>query len=158
MIDCIEQIKECTKCHISKDPNQFRKNDRLKSGLNSWCKNCENLATRSRYIPRGDNKRGKGIKPPISKTRDYIRNQSYKSAYSITLEDYTNMYNEQEGKCKICSEERNAGGNKGLVIDHCHKTGKVRGLLCPSCNSAIGKLKEDPEIFKLAMNYLNNFK
>jgi hypothetical protein len=77
----------------------------------------------------------------------------------ITIETYLEDLKKQKNRCLICGEEeRQKNGMTGKVrnlnIDHCHKTGKYRGLLCSSCNTAIGLLKEDPEIFARAMKYL----
>jgi hypothetical protein len=57
----------------------------------------------------------------------------------------------QAGRCKICDRQPQS---KGLHIDHCHSTGKVRGLLCGTCNQGIGLLKEDPELIRKAANYV----
>lgn len=82
--------------------------------------------------------------------------------YGISLEDYKDLYVLQEGKCDIC-------GNTGhrrvthdhsmpLVIDHDHKTLKVRGLLCHTCNSALGQFNDSPKLLQTAIEYLNKKK
>lgn len=71
----------------------------------------------------------------------------------ITKEDYNLMYHLQDGKCKICSRHQSKL-KKSLSIDHCHKTGKIRGLLCHNCNAAIGLLKEDINAIESAIIYL----
>ena len=69
--------------------------------------------------------------------------------YEITQEDYSRMYEEQEGRCKIC------GAKKDLLhVDHCHKTGKVRGLLCEHCNPGLGYFKDNVEALRSAIAYL----
>ena len=77
-----------------------------------------------------------------------------KQNYGITIEDYDQMYAEQDGKCAICSEPRSSRGKTCLHVDHDHDTGKVRALLCIQCNVGIGMLKTDPQILELARNYL----
>lgn len=69
------------------------------------------------------------------------------------------MYKNQKGRCAICKErgdvhELGFTGRQTLAIDHCHHTGIVRGLLCGNCNTGIGKLRDDPELLKVAMRYL----
>ena len=64
--------------------------------------------------------------------------------------DYDSMLLAQESKCLICQEE------KLLVVDHCHTEGTVRGLLCHSCNTALGKFKDNVEILERAIKYLKN--
>lgn len=73
------------------------------------------------------------------------REQSLKRRYGITLEDFDRMKAEQGGVCAICLKR------EAKVVDHDHKTGRVRGLLCGGCNGAIGILDED---FEGAMIYL----
>lgn len=74
--------------------------------------------------------------------------------FGITIEDYKQMNEEQGGKCAICgSEIGDAMGNR-LYVDHNHKTGKVRGLLCSDCNFGIGKFRDSPELMKKAIRYL----
>lgn len=70
--------------------------------------------------------------------------------YGITIKQHRQMIIDQNGCCAICRRSTNR-----LIIDHCHETGKVRGLLCYACNSAIGLLQEDPRTFFSAMEYLN---
>lgn len=72
--------------------------------------------------------------------------------YGFTKEWLIEMYNVQQGKCAICSKEPKTA--RGLHIDHCHSTGKVRGLLCHGCNVGIGALGDSPEIISKALNYL----
>lgn len=78
-----------------------------------------------------------------------LRRSHLKKAYGITPEDYDAMLARQGGLCAIC---RNAAK---LVVDHNHVTGKVRGLLCPECNQAIGLLKENRESLRNAVVYLD---
>lgn len=82
------------------------------------------------------------------------RSLQLKTNYGITLDDYRSMYREQEGKCAICGTSCPDHGKMGLVVDHCHKNGHVRKLLCTHCNKGIGQFKEDPEILQKAIEYL----
>lgn len=61
------------------------------------------------------------------------------------------MLREQGGTCAICHGTETVGR---LAVDHCHSTGRVRGLLCTNCNQAIGKLKDDSQLLRNAINYL----
>ena len=63
------------------------------------------------------------------------------------------MLSAQDSKCKICLTQLDYGRN-GLQVDHDHVTGKVRGLLCASCNLALGGFKDDPKLLKAATEYL----
>ena len=74
--------------------------------------------------------------------------------YGISLSTYNRMFIEQGGVCKICSLPQKSNRNERLAIDHCHETGKVRGLLCDGCNRGIGLLKDDYRILERAASYL----
>ncbi len=80
-----------------------------------------------------------------------------KCQYGLTLKDYDLMFEAQQGLCAICGRvetSRNQWGLKALAVDHDHKTGKVRGLLCSHCNTKLGHL-EDLEFITKARIYLN---
>ena len=88
---------------------------------------------------------------------DRVRRNNLKRMYEITHEEYENMWESQEGLCKICNQPETVkvkGVTKFLAVDHCHETGKIRGLLCNNCNRAIGMLKDNPEVLRKAASYL----
>lgn len=72
--------------------------------------------------------------------KDKRKNKQLLQSYNITLSDYREMLVSQENKCKICLTPF---GNNQINVDHSHDTGKVRGLLCSSCNISLGHLKDD---------------
>lgn len=89
-------------------------------------------------------------------------NSHLKRKYGITFEDYEAMYEKQKGCCSICggtTPNRNWKIRKTqymkLFVDHDHKTGKVRGLLCNTCNVGIAALKESVDILQSAIRYLS---
>lgn len=87
------------------------------------------------------------------------KNAHLKRNFGITLEDYTEMLKAQNGVCDICKKPekkvfKKTGKVTDLCVDHCHSTGKVRGLLCWDCNTSIGKLNESIETLKNAILYL----
>jgi hypothetical protein len=91
--------------------------------------------------------------------KEGYKSNNMKSKYGISLEMYNEMLEQQSGVCKICGKEESANtrGSKekrGLAIDHCHTTGMVRGLLCTNCNTALGGFKDDPNLLKKAIEYL----
>jgi hypothetical protein len=71
--------------------------------------------------------------------------------HGITAADYARLLAEQGGVCAICGKKP---GRRSLAIDHEHGNGRIRGLLCDSCNIAIGMLKDDPHILENAIRYL----
>jgi hypothetical protein len=85
--------------------------------------------------------------------KDYYREWRMRHSYGFSIDEYNNMFKMQNGCCAICKTHQSEL-KKSLSVDHCHKTGKVRGLLCDSCNRGIGLLKDDPKILQIALEYL----
>lgn len=93
----------------------------------------------------------------------YLRNRSrrLKAAedrrrqllYSMSATEYDQLLNQQNYRCAVCGKPTTEQTNR-LSIDHCHNTGRVRGLLCIKCNSGIGMLQDSPELLFMAMIYL----
>jgi Recombination endonuclease VII len=77
--------------------------------------------------------------------------------YGLTLDEYEALVDQQGGVCAICEEPPVKGRGKRLVVDHDHRTGRPRGLLCALCNVAIGYLREDPRLFDRAKEYLTRY-
>jgi hypothetical protein len=77
-----------------------------------------------------------------------------KTSYGISIEEYARMELAQNRKCKICLRSCNTG--RDLAVDHDHKTGQVRGLLCSNCNQAVGKLQDSPELAERLAHYLRS--
>src|SRR5262249_11784633 len=75
--------------------------------------------------------------------------------YGLSLEKYNEMGAHQGGVCEICEMFIPSGGHKRLSIDHCHRTKKVRGLLCNMCNQGLGHFYDDPKRLHRAIAYLN---
>ena len=78
-----------------------------------------------------------------------------KRKYGITPEEFNQMLELQKGKCKVCEGD---SGGKTFHVDHCHRTGEIRGLLCTYCDTGIGSLKDSVDILKKAILYLENNK
>lgn len=78
--------------------------------------------------------------------------------YGISPEQFVEMYVAQDGRCKICRRRRAPFGNArdSIAIDHCHATGKIRGLLCNDCNRGLGSFVDNPEFLRSAIGYLAN--
>jgi hypothetical protein len=91
-------------------------------------------------------------------TRLYNRKDKLWRNFGLTLEAYDKLLKDQNGVCAICKgPERFLSRNgfpKHMAVDHCHKTGRVRGLLCHHCNTGIGNLNDSVELLKDAIRYL----
>jgi hypothetical protein len=93
-----------------------------------------------------------------NKNPEKVKNSALKKSYGITLEDYQKMSEKQNHSCAICEEKETAVDAKGaerfMPVDHCHKTGKIRALLCSSCNKALGGFKDNPDLLRKAAKYI----
>ena len=74
--------------------------------------------------------------------------------YGVTLATYDDMLAAQGGLCAICGTTEDTQHNRVFHVDHCHTTGRVRGLLCRGCNHVLGHLKDDPSKLERAIAYL----
>lgn len=88
-----------------------------------------------------------------------VRSYRFKAAYGITVEQYREMEAAQDGLCAICGKpeavlHKTTLEPRQLAVDHCHKTGKVRALLCSSCNGGLGNFRDDTTLLERAITYL----
>jgi len=143
--------KKCTKCKKIKPLTLFDRFSHHLDGHCSWCKECVKKYSHRHYL--------KHRKEVIERTRKYaVKNKHkiqkwmadylFKKRYGITLEDYNELLIKQKGRCAICGS---LPKHRRLDIDHDHKTGQIRGLLCNRCNQGLGYLGQ---VLKKAMDYL----
>jgi hypothetical protein len=131
--------KICSKCKEEKELDQFNKNKSGKHGVHHYCKDCNSIQKKNSY--------------------NYVKSKNRRilNAYNLKFEEVEKLYISQNKKCKICNiEHPTVSKHGGLYIDHCHTTGKVRGLLCSKCNMLLGNCNDDISILTSAINYLNN--
>ena len=81
-----------------------------------------------------------------------LKNLKIKKAYGITIDEYEEIEKNQGGVCAICNGKNN---DRRLAVDHCHTTGKVRGLLCGNCNRGIGYFKDSKILLEKTIKYLS---
>lgn len=84
------------------------------------------------------------------------RDRDLQKAYNISIDDYLYLEEVQNNKCAICRGTQRNKRTKYFDVDHSHKTGKVRGLLCTNCNQGIGKFQDNKELLLHAYNYLED--
>ena len=148
-------MKQCSECKIEYPATTefFRSRKRNKCGLGAKCKTCQgeidrkyNVTNRAEIWERTKQyrktKRGKLT----------VQKAALKYLYGLTLEQYDQMFEDQGGVCKTCSKV-NVEGEK-LCVDHDHKTGKVRGLLCYKCNFLLGRIENNLDIVGRMLDYL----
>lgn len=93
------------------------------------------------------------------KTKIYVRRHHLKRWYGLTPEEVEDLLREQEHRCVICGRHEDdvrwgKDEDRGLVVDHCHTAGNVRGMLCANCNRGLGAFGDDPERLRRAARYL----
>ena len=87
-----------------------------------------------------------------------IVERTLRHKYSITTEEYNSKLYEQNGQCAICGSETTGHRmQSNLLVDHDHKTGKIRGLLCSKCNRGLGQFDDDPELMMSAIRYIQQY-
>jgi hypothetical protein len=119
------------------------------------------LANKARYRAKNKAKIQAYNKEYRKRVFNSTRRYDYKTNYGITIEQYESMLVEQNNVCAICLRAEtatNRGKVKRLAVDHCHITGKVRGLLCHNCNTTLGKYEDKPELIKRFIEYLEDKK
>ena len=82
------------------------------------------------------------------------KNRKLKERYGITLDDFDKMRSSQEFRCGICRTHEDESPRGILQVDHCHRSGVVRKLLCACCNGGLGNFKDDPSLLRSAANYI----
>lgn len=97
----------------------------------------------------------KRILRTVEEVKLLYKNQRFTKKYSITLDDYKQILEKQNGVCGVCKQSEPSG--RMLAVDHDHETGKVRGLLCTRCNILLGYCKDDINILKNAIKYLQKY-
>lgn len=70
----------------------------------------------------------------------------------MTVEQFDILFKTQQGVCALCFKP--SPSTRRLAVDHCHATGKIRGLLCFRCNAGMGQLGDDPELLRRAATYI----
>ena len=145
---------KCKKCLQEKPRTKFYKEKRTKRGYNARCIDCCKSDARAVFEANPE--------PYRERARDAhsyeARRARTLSQYGLTQDDYDRMLEEQNGGCAICGcAESGHNATNLLLVDHCHKTNVVRGLLCSLCNLAIGRFKDDKRSLIAATFYLNKY-
>lgn len=134
------KTKKCSRCKVEKpyDLEHFYRDTNSKWGLKCACKKCEIRATQ-RWR---------------AKNLDKEKNAYFIRTYGITLDDVLDLIERQGGGCGLCGEPFE---NNRYHIDHCHETGAVRGALHPTCNTMIAHAKEDTNLLRHGIRYIESF-
>lgn len=121
--------KVCPKCKETKSVTEFYRDNKAACGYQGHCKSC-------RY--------------GVQASKEYHREYNLKRKYDITVEEYSKLFEDQDGRCAICTRT----SELQLCVDHDHATGDIRGLLCRECNFGLGKFGDSIETLTAAIAYL----
>lgn len=151
-----DKVKLCRGCNREKPLLEFYAHRGTKDRRATYCKEC----ARAYDVQRRAKDREKYVEnlrewraANVERRKELMRTWNLR-LYGLRPEDYIAMYERQQGRCAICGENGETFGGRRLHIDHDHDTGKVRGLLCGLCNTAIGHLKDSPTLLRAAASYL----
>lgn len=157
--------KVCNTCKEDLPLDRFYKNKTSRDGYQHHCKDCTRVKqaewrkanpekARSYMKKYRESERGRRARQArTERDREANRWGHIQRRYGLTQDDYTRMYEEQGSRCPLCLEEQEI-----LYVDHCHQTGRVRGLVCDRCNRALGALRDDADIAERAAAYLRRAK
>lgn len=180
-----QDVKKCNRCLEVKPSGHFRRHKSTSDGFESACLDCVKPIPKekkclgcgvvfpaSAFIKK-PNKNSRHLRARCapcteSQKKSWLspekrRKHTIKKAYGLDWESYLSMMTEQNGQCAICSVDfdmshRPNGGTvpRSACVDHCHSTGKVRGILCSSCNIALGFFRDNVDIMKKAIQYIKD--
>lgn len=142
----------CRTCGVEKSEAEFHRDSSKPRGRSRVCSSCTNDRLREWAAARPGYWRRKtaAYRKRYPGRRREIERRSLLKKYGLTLEEYEELLAEQDGVCAICLRRPSTS----LHVDHDHRTGHVRGLLCGRCNPAIGLFAESPSLLARAMEYL----
>jgi hypothetical protein len=134
----------CSKCKEIKLESEFYKNKTMPNGIHYWCKVCHLKWQKDKYDTNSLFRQNK---------RKHWREWNLKKNYGLTPQSYDLILRKQRGLCAICQTPA-VEFNQRLCVDHNHKTGQIRGLLCDNCNKNLGVI-ENHEFRLKAEDYLS---
>ena len=143
--------KRCTRCKEVRPASEFgRSSAATATGLTPQCLQCRRELVRD-WRERNPRKR--------QAYRQLVKTKERAQAHGLTEAQYRQLLDSQGGVCAICGQperrtRKSTGVRLSLAVDHCHKTGRIRGLLCGDCNYALGILDDDIERLESAVEYL----
>lgn len=146
--------KKCTACGKRKEVTKnFYRHKGLKGGYYGQCKPCHKERVKAwaeRNYGRYMDYQRAWAKNNRKRVADAARRYRYRKKYGMTEAEVVELFETQEGRCRICRDKP-----KRPHVDHCHKTNKVRGILCGQCNIGLGMFKDDVKRLRAAIAYLS---
>lgn len=166
----VVQTRRCPSCDTIKSVSHFGINKSRKDGLSYHCLFCKASQQRALNKRQPEQKRqrdliwrnrNKAYKNAQDRKRyhlgkDVFRERNLKALYGISISEYNILLESQGGRCAVCRKTQTDNRGRHFFVDHCHSTGRIRGLLCYNCNSAIGMAHDDIELLKKLTQYLEH--
>ncbi len=156
----IPSSRVCTKCNLEKNYTDFYLRYRPltdTTDLGAHCRQCtvaKIKSTPKKIISEEERiKKNKVLRSWYETTKTSNRIKALLRLYGINLKEYNLLIEKYNNSCGICGIHQSEL-EKSLCVDHCHKTGKIRGLLCNCCNMVLGKFEDDLQMFQKAIDYL----
>lgn len=155
-------MKTCTKCGESRPVDQFVRDATRTDGRYPSCKICrrqwhdQKMRHDAAYRQGLQDRKKAWVEENIERHALYKRAWHLQDKYDLSLEAYDALLVQQDGKCAICSKPHSGCGDRPLYVDHCHRTGRVRGLICLSCNTLLGVCEDSQALIEAAMRYLSS--
>lgn len=148
--------KFCSSCNLSLDISHFGKRTEYRDGYRNQCNECRSQKQAAYQRARGHRKR----KPPQPITTPEqsaeLRRTKLRLKYGLSEDDFARMLAAQSGGCAICGTDKPSGRYGVFCVDHCHETGRIRGLLCLPCNSSLGRLGDTEKAIERVLSYVRN--
>lgn len=154
----------CSVCKKEKIKSEYTKDEQ--KSCSPRCRGCrckyrKSFRSLNKEHVNEQNKEYKSKHSSKKKAKITSRKWFLSRHYGMSEIDYHNMSNKQNGTCAICLKpetvfDRRQGCTRNLSIDHCHLTGKIRGLLCTKCNKGLGCFNDNQDLLNVAISYLRN--
>ena len=145
------KTKICSECKIEKSVEDFHIKTTAKDGRQSKCKVCNNTLVRT-WQANNPEKYETNWRRQMAQPHRNLQRRA--NLYGLSLEEATSLLEKADGKCEICG----SSPERGLVFDHDHASGEIRGLLCGNCNTGLGLFKDNNETLANAISYLLKIK
>lgn len=164
--------KECRHCKAEKPLMSFHKHKQMPDGHINVCRDCRSTyvygwrtenreivkTKKSAYYQKNKEQINEKKKQDRKTNKSKYKEHNLMYFFGMTLAEYDMLFEQQNGICAICKNPETSchqsGKIKDLAVDHDHKSGKIRGLLCSSCNMGLGKFKENAEYLRGAIAYI----
>jgi len=150
--------KRCSTCKEIQPESAFHVIKKT-GKLRPYCRSCQRLRAARYYAANKASVNAANIayrrKPEnIEAQRARVRNWHYRTHYGMSADDKRLMEQAQDNRCAICKTHFSEMNQRRIHVDHCHTTGKVRGILCHNCNQVLGQAADKIDVLESAIKYL----